>query len=285
MIFTKMQGAGNDFVLIEISKDTRDWGQLSRLICTPHYGVGADGLLLLLPSTRANFRMRMFNPDGTEAEACGNGLRCLVRYIWDRKLLAPDQDTLSIETAAGVRQAWVKPQGKADVKIEITMGKPRLEAQDIPVASEIITSAGQIPLHVTLSAGKLALNLYLVSMGNPHAVCFLPSPVAGFPLTEIGPLVEHHPTFPQRTNFEIVHFHNRREVEARVWERGAGETLACGSGACAIAVAAQLTGRSDDRLDVHLPGGTLEITWDRRGEIRLAGPAQRVFRGAWLDHR
>jgi len=283
MIFTKMQGAGNDFILIEPAGTNRDWGALARRLCAYHYGVGGDGLLLLVPSTKADFGMRMFNPDGTEAEACGNGLRCLVRYIWDRGYLAPGQDKLTIETVAGIRRALVKPS-KAATKIQITMGQPRLRAADIPIARGTATS-GTKPVTLNLSLNNQLLQLHLVSMGNPHAVCFLSSPVADFPLATIGPLVEHHPAFPQRTNFEIVYFRDRNEVEARVWERGAGETLACGSGACAIAVAAQLTGRSGSELAVHLPGGKLEISWDSGEEVYLTGPAERVFRGSWAERR
>jgi diaminopimelate epimerase len=266
-----MHGAGNDFVIIDARQMERDWAKLARAICQRHFGVGADGLLLVLPSRVADFRMRMFNPDGSEAEACGNGLRCLARYVWEKGL--SEHQELTIETAAGVRKAsLVCPE-----RIWVNLGLPRLEPEQIPVLIE----KGKRE-HLLLVAGR-EIRLNFVSLGNPHAVTFVEEPVEAFPLEVIGPEVEHHPLFPHRVNFEVANILNHRRIKARVWERGAGETLACGSGACAIAAAAQLQGRVEKEVDIILPGGVLLVRRDERGEIWLSGPTEMVFNGHWIE--
>lgn len=281
MNFVKMQGAGNDFVLIDARNMEREWPELAQAMCHRHFGVGADGLLLVLSSSVADLRMRMLNPDGSEAEACGNGLRCFAKYAVDEGLVEAKNGKLSVETLAGVRKARALVQGGQVTQVEVAMGVPRLHAADIPVAIEGSSQKLDIILDYPLTVAGRELRLSFVSMGNPHAVYFTEGPVGGFPLAEIGPRVEHHPIFPQRTNFEIVNLVGRGQARARVWERGAGETLACGSGACAIAVAARLLGYTDDRLEVRLPGGMLTVSWDGKGEVLLAGPAEMVFRGEW----
>ncbi len=292
MNFTKLQGAGNDFILVETNDMKRDWPQMAITMCNRHFGIGGDGLLLLLPSDIADFQMRMFNPDGSEPEACGNGLRCLAKYIVDRGLLSrkfeetlPLQNQISIETIAGTRTVRLYKMGES-TKIQIGMGIPKFGASDIPVVVEQGTgnTVDIKPMlsYSTVIEGK-ELRLNLVSMGNPHAVCFWQHPIADFPLPLIGPKVEQLAIFPNRVNFEVANVVSRQQIEARVWERGAGKTLACGTGACAVAVAAQLYGYIDNEVDIKLPGGILQVEWDRIGEVLLSGPAEIVFTGEWQD--
>lgn len=285
MKFTKLQGAGNDFILVETSDMRRDWSQLAIAMCDRHFGIGADGLLLLLPSKIADFQMREFNPDGSESEACGNGLRCLVRYVMDTKLANTAAQEVSIETVPGVRRFRPDKAGGKTSRIQVGMGIPKFTAEDIPVVIEPgrreLVDIKLITYPVTIAGKELALNL--VSMGNPHAVYFQQNPVADFPLSQVAPEVRQLPIFPNEVNFEVVRVVNRKQIEARVWERGAGETLACGSGACAIAVAAQLKGYTDHKVDIKFRGGILEVEWDGAGEVFLSGPAEIVFTGEWSE--
>jgi len=285
MKFTKLQATGNDFILIYARNIDQDWSKLARGMCHRHCGIGADGLLLVIPSNAADLRMRMFNPDGSEAEVCGNGLRCFAKYVVDRGIAA--RQNLTVETIAGTRtiQASIS-QGKVS-HAKVNMGTPRFKAEDIPVLIEKQQkSRGEVGitpiLDYPLTIDKRKFALSFVSMGNPHAVNFLSNPVADFSLSEIGPQVENHPMFPERVNFEIARVLNRSKIEARVWERGAGETLSCGSGACAITVIARLKGYTDNIVDIMLPGGNLTMTWDGVGEVYLSGPVEEVFTGEWL---
>ena len=283
MRFTKMQGTGNDFVLVE-SKDTRrDWSKLAVAMCDRHYGIGADGLLLLLPSAKADFQMRIFNTDGSEADACGNGLRCIVKYFVDRGLAKPEKQEISVETRTGTRKALVSKKVGKVVKVRVGMGEPRFGAKDIPVVigHGEDTVKSMITSSITLDGEELRLSF--ISMGNPHAVYFTQEPVADFRLSSLGPKVEHHKIFPDRVNFEVACILDRKQIEARVWERGVGETLACGSGACAITVAAWLHGYIDDKVAIKLPGGVLEVEWGGAGEVFLSGPAVTVFSGEWPE--
>lgn len=283
MNFTKMQGAGNDFILVEAGNISHDWSQMTVAMCNRHFGIGADGLLLVLPSDIADFQMRILNPDGSEAEACGNGLRCLARYVVDTGLANAGAQEISIETAAGIRIVKIyRATGKLD-KIQVGMGKPKFGAKDIPV----VIGPGLVDIKPMLSysiaMGTKELLLNFVSMGNPHAIYFWQHPVSDFPLSELGPEVEQHKIFPNRVNFEVARILSRQQIETRVWERGVGETLACGSGACAVAVAAQLLGYIDNKVEIKLPGGILDVEWDRVGEVLLSGPAEIVFSGDWPD--
>jgi len=285
MKFTKMQGAGNDFVLVEAGDSQRDWSELAVDICDRHFGVGADGLLLLLPSDRADFRMRIFNADGSESSACGNGLRCMVKYFLDRQVGNRRAAEISVETMAGVRIARIRKTDGEVAEIQVEMGKPGIGQENAPVEPDRGGDAAlDIKTRMSRSITVLGrgLDLFLVSMSNPHAILFTEEPVSKFPLSEVGPQVECHPEFPGRTNYEVVNVRSRNLVEARVWERGVGETLACGSGACAISVAAQLLDYVDRRVDVALPGGVLNVEWDGAGEVFLSGPAVTVFSGDWL---
>jgi diaminopimelate epimerase len=277
MKFTKLQATGNDFILIEADRMRRDWAKLAQAMCDRRFGVGSDGLILLLKSKVADFRMRMFNPDGSEAEVCGNGLRCFARYVVSSGP-ADARRSITIETSAGIKTALPQDRGS---RFQVDMGEPRFRPEDLPVA----VTVNRVPMvdYPVNVAGK-KLRLTFVSMGNPHGVCFVDD-VGEFPLCDIGPRVEHHELFPRRVNFEIAHVVSRREIDARVWERGAGETLSCGTGACAIAVAARLHDYVDSPVDIRLPGGTLSVKWDRKGSVYLTGPAELVFTGDWPDRK
>lgn len=284
MKFTKMQGAGNDFVVVETSDTQREWSQIAEAMCDRHYGIGADGLLLLLPSDVADFRMRIFNADGSEANVCGNGLRCLIKYFVDGEPANSGAQEISVATVAGVRRAEVYKVAGRVTKVQTGMGEPELEDKDIPVviepgAGKVVDIKSMLSYSITVDGRELHLSL--VSMGNPHAVYFCQDPVSDFPLSRLGPKVEQHEIFPKGVNFEVARVVNREQVEARVWERGVGETLACGSGACAITVAAQLHGYIDNKVAIKLPGGILEVEWNGAGEVFLSGPAETVFTGEW----
>jgi diaminopimelate epimerase len=289
MKFSKLQATGNDFILVDaVAERIRvDWGRLARAMCDRHFGIGADGLILVRNSTIADLKMRLFNSDGSEAEVSGNGLRCFAKYaiekgLADKMSLRAGQSNyylLAIETLSGVRKVKAHMLGNKIERAEVNMGLPRFQPEQIPVKVEVDI----IPiLDYPLAINRKKLTLAFVSMGNPHAVSFLSRPVADFPLAEIGPKVESHPMFPQKTNFEVARVLSRRKIEARVWERGVGETLACGSGACAIAAAAQLSDYVDKQVDIMLDGGTLTVSWDRAGEVLLTGPVEEVFNGEWL---
>jgi len=285
MNFTKVQGAGNDFVLVEGGKARRDWAQLAIVMCDRHFGVGADGLLIVLPSDVADLRMRVFNPDGSEAKACGNGLRCLVRYALHWGLVNRKAQEISVETIVGVRKARLDTIGGNVATIQVGMGGPKFRAEDIPVAikqgGDIVDIKPIMNYPVIVDGEELLLDF--VSMGNPHTVYFSPHPVSDFPLSQLGPKVEHLAILPDRVNFEVARVVSQKQIEARVWERGVGETLACGSGACAIAVLARLHDYTDNKVDIKLPGGTLVVEWDGAGEVFLSGPAEIVFSGEWPD--
>ena len=286
MNFTKMHGAANDFVVIETDDTQRKWSKLAIAICDRHRGIGADSVLLLLPSAKADFGMRTFDTDGSEAEACGNGIRCLARYIFEKGLISPEADEITVETIAGIRTVKLEKKGGKVIKLWANMGKPEFRADRIPVAikpeaGKVVDIKSMLNYKVTVDGVDLALNL--ISMGNPHAVHFCREPVSEFPLFRIGPRVENLPIFPNRVNFEVARVLSRKHLEARVWERGVGETLACGSGACAITAASRLLGYTENKVDIKLPGGTLDVEWNGAGEVILGGPAETVFEGKWPD--
>ena len=284
MKFSKLQATGNDFILVDtLSLEGRgfregDWANLARAMCRHHFGIGADGLILVQGSKVADLKMRIFNSDGSEAEVCGNGLRCFAKYVIEHNII--NKANLAIETLSGIRKVKAYISKDKVERVEVNMGMPQFQPEQIPFGAKVDI----IPiLHYPLVVDGKELTLSLLSMGNPHAVSFLSEPVAGFPLAEIGPQVERHPVFPQRTNFEIARVLTREKMEARVWERGVGETLACGSGACAIAAAAQLLDYVGGRVDIILPGGVLTVFWDRVGELLLDGPVEEVFIGEWSE--
>jgi len=281
-----MHGAANDFVMVDGRNMKRDWSKLAIAVCDRHLGIGADSLIILLPSKKADFGMRTFDTDGSEAETCGNGIRCLARYVLEKGLVKPDIEEITIETVATVNRVKLERKGGRVVKFWANMGKPRLTAEKIPVnlkagRGEFADVKSMISYKDTINGMELTLNL--VSMGNPHAVYFSNEPVADFPLNKIGPLVENLPIFPNRVNFEVVRVLDNKHIEARVWERGVGETLACGSGACAITVASKLCGYTESKVDIKLPGGVLNAEWNGNGEVVLGGPAVVVYEGKWTD--
>ena len=279
MRFAKMHGTGNDFVVIDARREQRDWPKLAVAMCDRHFGVGSDGILLVEPSIQADFRMRMFNPDGSESEMCGNGIRCFAKYVVEEGLTADKPNKLRVETGAGILELTPSGSNGHVERVLVSMGKPILTPKDIPV---LATGPGPLIDHALTIDGR-TLKVTCVSMGNPHAVAFIDTPVADFPLETIGPKVEHHPFFPRRVNFEIVNVLDRTHVVTRVWERGAGITLACGPGACAVAVAGRLKGLTDDAIENRLPGGLLKLRWDGSGPVYLEGPAELVFHGDWRD--
>ncbi len=281
MKFTKMQGIGNDYILIDARGMERDWPKVAVAMCDRHFGVGSDGILLICPSSTADYRMRIFNPDGSEAEACGNGIRMFAKYLVEKDLVAPDSTQVEIETLGGVGTVTTSSDNGSVKSIRASMGPPRLKPDEIPI---VLPDGVDVVKGYPISVDGMSLKVSCVSMGNPHAVCFIDDPVDQFPLFEVGPRVEHHPLFPQRVNFEIANIIDRSHAKVRVWERGAGETLACGTGACAVTVAGRLHDISDSPLQVDLVGGTLTIEWDGKSEVYLSGPAEYVFTGEWEEN-
>ena len=283
MRFSKMHGAGNDYVYVNAMSEKRDWAALSAAMSDRHLGVGADGLIIALPSDSADLRMRMFNADGSEGEMCGNGIRCLVRFALDNGIVAAGKSPVSVETLAGTLDVLPIWNGADMVAARVGMGEPRLRPQDVPVDLPESDMARDMALNYPLSVNGREFSISCVSMGNPHAVAFIDEPVDEFPLTEIGPLVERHPLFPNRVNFEIANVLDSGSIKTRVWERGSGITMACGTGACAVAVAARLNGLAGDRVTVALPGGDLSVEWAGQGEVVLEGPVAHVFDGEWRE--
>jgi diaminopimelate epimerase len=278
MRFTKMHGLGNDYVYVSLFDQPapRDPAALARAVSDRHYGIGADGLILIGPSERADARMRMFNADGSEGEMCGNGVRCVAKYIHDHGIARKPRVT--IETGRGVLTLDLEVVGSQARRVRVDMGAPILRAAEIPT-----TLPGDPPLDVPVKVDGTELRLTAVSMGNPHAVAYVPD-VAAFPVEALGPLVENLPEFPRRVNAHFVQVLGPNEVRMRTWERGSGITLACGTGACAVCVAGVLTGRTGRRLLAHLPGGDLELEWPSDdSSVFMTGPATEVFWGEWPD--
>lgn len=287
--FLKVQGAGNDFVLVDArgplaERLELDWAAAAPKICDRHFGVGADGILLVEDTEAAAARMTIVNADGSDGQMCGNGFRCFTKYLIERAGIAPTDGRLAIETGAGVLHAELGDAGESGEaggeieQVRVAVGPAYLEPDQIPVRA---SAPGPILLHRLRAAGR-EFNVTCVGMGNPHAVCFIDDDVDEFPLAEVGPVVEHHPDFPERVNFEIVNALAPDHLKMRVWERGVGETMACGSGACAVLVAARLRGLADALATVSLPGGDLQIAWDgpEAASVYMTGPAEFAFEGA-----
>jgi diaminopimelate epimerase len=274
MKFTKMHGAGNDYVYVDGFDETvADPAALARKVSDRHFGVGGDGLILILPSQKADVRMRIFNPDGSEAEMCGNGLRCVAKYAYDHGRV--NSLAITVETGAGLLpvQMFINAAGRLD-RVRVNMGRPRLTRAEIPMTGPV----GERVIDFELAVLDRTFRINCVSMGNPHCVIFVED-LATFPVATYGPAIEHHALFPRRTNVEFVEVISSQEVRQRTWERGAGETLACGTGASAVTVAGFLTGRTGSHLLNHLTGGDLELAWDGHGELFMTGPAAEVFTG------
>ena len=282
-----MHGLGNDFVLIDARDPlpptvAADLPDLSRRLCDRHHGIGADGLILLLPSPRADVRMRIFNPDGSEAEMCGNGIRCLTAFAHERGVSG---NSMTVETGAGV----LTPTLLGDGRVEVDMGPPILPAAQIPVRLTP-TAPGDRVIDAELDVDGETFAATCVSMGNPHCVLFLDAQrgtsvdgvaLNAIPIARLGPRIEQHPAFPAHTNVEFAEITNRDEITVVVWERGAGATLACGTGACAAMVAASLTARVGHRARVLLPGGVLEVEWREGGNAKMVGPFSHVYEGTF----
>tara|TARA_Y100000310_G_scaffold321824_1_gene380011 strand:+ start:784 stop:1689 length:906 start_codon:yes stop_codon:yes gene_type:complete len=277
--FKKYHGAGNDYVYVDARTESRDWPAVAADISDRHKGVGSDGLILMKTSEVADLRMQMFNADGSEGEMCGNGIRCFVRFALDENALPPGVKTVEVETGAGVLSVAPTLTDGGMTRASVSMGPPHLIPADIPIA---LDGPGPVVDH-RLSVEGAQLDITAVSMGNPHAVAFLEEEVDDYLLWRIGPRVEHHPLFPNRVNFEIVNVLSRDRLKVRVWERGSGLTMACGTGACAAVVAARLHGYVDDAVEVDLPGGVLTVTWPGEGDVVLEGPVAEVFEGVWPD--
>lgn len=273
MIFTKMHGLGNDYVCINCFRErVEDPSGFARTLCDRHYGIGADGLILICPSKVSDFKMEIYNSDGSVAGMCGNGIRCLGKYVYDYRLTG--KETLSIETKSGIRNMHLHIQDGKACGAMVDMGVPRLNAHSIPILSE-----KDLVINDPIEVQKKNYRMTGISMGNPHAVIFSEE-INGISLEETGRELEFHPRFPERANIEFCHVTARDRMEIRVWERGVGETLACGTGACAAVVASVLNDLTDEEVIVKLLGGELSVRWDRKvNHVFLEGTAVKVFDG------
>jgi diaminopimelate epimerase len=279
--FTKMHGCGNDYVYLDCfhGPTPSDPAKLARAMSDRHFGIGGDGLILILPSTTADARMRMFNADGSESEMCGNGIRCVAKYVYDHGIAR--RTKLTVETGNGVLSLQLHPGGDDRIEqVRVDMGQPGLLAQQVPTT---LAAADRPVVDVPLAIGGMTLQVTCVSMGNPHCVCFVPQASDDLVL-RIGPMIEHDPRFPKRTNVEFVEVISRTSVVQRTWERGSGETWACGTGASAVCVAGVLAGLTERKIDNQLRGGRLQLEWDQASDhVFMTGPAVEVFQGSWQD--
>ena len=273
MKFTKMHGIGNDYVYVNCFEESvKNPAEVSKFVSDRHFGIGSDGLILISPSAIADFRMNIYNADGSQAEMCGNGIRCVAKYVYDYGLT--DKTEISVETLAGIKYLRLQVENGKVASVEVNMSAPILEPKEIPVAVEE-SPVVNVPVEVK---GKI-YHMTCVSMGNPHAIIFMNN-VKDLDIEAIGPYFENHTVFPKRTNTEFVEVLDRNTVNMRVWERGSDETLACGTGACATTVACILNDKTENEVTVHLLGGDLKIRWDREAnQVYMTGPATVVFDG------
>ena len=271
--FTKMQGLGNDYVYIDaINQDIKKESELALFVSDRHYGIGSDGLILICKSKIADFKMKMFNPDGSEAEMCGNGIRCVGKFVYDKGLT--QKTLITIETLAGIKKLKLNLENGEVKNVKVDMGEPILEAEKIPVCSD-----EKIIKNLKINVEDMEFNITAVSMGNPHAVVFIKN-IEKFNVEKYGKQIENNILFPKRTNVEFVEIINKEKVKMRVWERGTGETLACGTGACATIVAGVLNNFIERKANVELLGGILEIEWNKEdNHIYMTGEAKTVFEG------
>ena len=278
MKFTKMQGLGNDYVYVNCFEEKiENPPAVARYVSDRHFGIGSDGLIMINPSEVADFEMEMYNADGSRAEMCGNGIRCVGKYVYDYGLT--DKTQISVETLAGIKHLDLTVENGKVTLVKVDMGQPVFEPDRIPVKAE-----GSMVVNEPLEVDGKEYRMTCISMGNPHAVIFVDQDVRELPLEEIGPSFENHERFPKRINTEFVRVIDRHTAQMRVWERGSGETLACGTGTCAAAVACVLNGLTEDEVTVHLLGGDLYIKWDRKkNTIYMTGPAEIVFEGEWPE--
>ena len=271
MNFTKMHGLGNDYVYLYTEEiDKKDWNQFAKKISDRHFGIGSDGLILISKSKIADFRMRMFNSDGSEAQMCGNGIRCVGKYVYDKHYT--EQTQITIETLAGVKKLKLQLQDQKVQTVTVDMGIPTFQNNQIPVDTED-------PSHLQLEINQNKMEFFCVAMGNPHAITIVEK-LETFPVEIYGPIIEQDKHFPEKTNVEFIQIENKSTIKMRVWERGAGETLACGTGACATLVACAKKKLTDSQATVQLLGGDLQIQWNiQTGHVHMTGPAQTVFEG------
>jgi len=273
-----MHGAGNDYVYIDArGLDGVDWPSLAVKMSDRHKGVGSDGIILATPAKKGHLQMRMFNADGSESEMCGNGIRCLTGFALTRGIVPRSTSPVTVETLAGDKIVTPKWEGDRVVAATVSMGEPKFAIEDIPA----IAPGQAMLMDYPLTIDGYTFKLNGASMGNPHAVAFIDTPVDQFPLDKIGPIVERHPMFPKRVNFEIVNIIDENHVKARVWERGSGLTEACGTGACAIGAIGRLKRYTRSEVTVSLPGGDLLVRWPGEGPVILEGPVEEVFEGTW----
>ena len=277
MMFFKMQGLGNDYVYIDCinGKEPIDIKNLTRKLSNRHFGVGSDGLILLCKSKVADLKMRMFNSDGSEAQMCGNGIRCVAKLAYELGLIC--EEITTIETLSGIKTLKLNI---VKGKVEVDMGAPILEATKIPVSSSAKIEDKKVKAEVKVKNRKIELTC--VSMGNPHAVTFV-NDIKNFKVAEYGPILENADIFPEKANIEFVEVVDKNNIKMRVWERGSGETLACGTGACSSVVASSLNGYTERKVNVQLLGGNLEIEWKPNNHVHMTGPAVTVFKGEWID--
>lgn len=279
MKFTKMHGIGNDYVYVNcFTEQVRDPEQVSCRISDRHFGIGSDGLVLIRPSSVADFKMEIYNADGSRAKMCGNGIRCVAKYVYDYGLT--DRTDITVETDSGIKTLHLTVENQKVKLVEVDMGAPILIPEEIPVDADAIKAAGDGPIvNQPMTVNGKDYRVTCVSMGNPHCIVLVED-VDGLKIEEIGPFFERHPAFPARVNTEFIRVIDSNTVQMRVWERGSGETLACGTGACAVAVACSLNGWTGDEVTVRLLGGDLRIRWDKeRRTVFMTGPATVVFDG------
>lgn len=296
MNFTKMHGAGNDYVFVDGTSISADWPELARRVSDRHFGVGSDGLIVAARSDVADIKMRMWNSDGSESEMCGNGLRCFIKFVLDHKILRGQHKVVSVETGAGILSATPHLDKGSVTTASVQMGVPEVNVMQIPadpanagyndvtyLQSDVLSLLNSSPENILFDAAiKLPDRNFIVtavSMGNPHAVAFIDDPVEGIDLDKYGPMMENHPAFPHRVNFHIANIQNSGRIVTRTWERGAGQTLACGTGACAMLVAGRLHGFLDETVVVKMPGGELTVSWTGIGSVTMEGPVEEVFNG------
>ena len=281
MKFTKMHGLGNDYVYVNgFTEPVTDPTETARKVSDRHFGIGGDGLILILPSDQADVRMRMFNIDGSEGEMCGNGVRCVAKYAFDHGL--SKSNPMKVETGRGVLTLDLKTEAGKVASVTVKMAEPILSLPEIPVdPAKVVKGSREHEYRLSIAQSNELLDAVFVSVGNPHAVIYVDD-VKRVDLEKIGPVVEHHKAFPRRINAHWVQVHSPTEVTMRTWERGSGITLACGTGACAVCVAGVLTGRTARKVLIHLPGGDLQLEWrESDNNVYMTGPATEVFSGVW----
>ena len=273
MKFTKMHGCGNDYVYVNLFEEKLDDpAKVSIFVSDRHFGIGSDGLITIGPSDKADFRMRIYNADGSEAEMCGNGIRCVAKYVYDHKLT--DKTEISVETGAGIKYLTLYVENGKVEQVRVDMGEPELSAKNIPVISD-----NEKVIDEPIEVGGKTWNMTCVSMGNPHAIIYI-NETEKLDIDRIGPRIENHAFFPNRTNTEFVQNIDRKHIRMRVWERGTGETLACGTGCCALTVAGVLNGLTDREVDIDVLGGRIHVRWDETdNHVYMTGPAVTVFDG------